>query len=235
MALSRKLRSAIVCRKKEAAMLSNEKPPSTANNQKEQDSDGHSESVELKLTKPTAARKAKAQQVDNLKSIKGISAAVEKSLNAAGIVHYRQIARFTEANVNWVNNYLGYSSRVQHENWVEQAKQLAKEQEVKKLGGEVSDDMKPNLLSGPDGDADDFKRIKGVGQVLEQALHELGIYHYYQLATLTFNNVRWIEHQIGFPGRVQREDWIAQARDLARGNVTEYSSRFDKGKTPYSA
>ena len=83
-------------------------------------------------------------------------------------------------------------------------------------------------------EADDFKRIKGVGLVLEQALNELGIYHYYQLATLTFNNVRWVEHQIGFPGRVQREDWIAQARDLARGNVTEYSSRFDKGKTPYS-
>jgi predicted flap endonuclease-1-like 5' DNA nuclease len=216
-------------------MLSNKKPSSTANNQKEQDSDDQSELIQLKRTKPTAARKAQTQQADNLKAIKGVSAAVEKSLNAAGIIHYRQIARFTEANVNWVNHHLGYTSRVQHENWVEQAKQLAKEQEIKNLGGEVSDDMKPNLLSGPDGEADDFKRIKGIGLVLEQSLNELGIYHYYQLATLTFNNVRWIEHQVGFPGRVQREDWIAQARDLARGNVTEYSSRFDKGKTPYSA
>ncbi|PWQ92737.1 hypothetical protein [Leucothrix pacifica] len=214
-------------------MLSNKKPSSTANNQQEQHSDEQSAPVELKRTKPTAARKAQTQQADNLKAIKGVSAAVEKLLNEVGIIHYRQIGRFTEANINWVNHYLGYSSRVQHENWVEQAKQLAKEQEVKNLGGEVSDDMKPNLLSGPDGEADDFKRIKGIGLVLEQALHELGIYHYYQLATLTFNNVRWLEHQIGFPGRVQREDWIAQARDLARGNVTEYASRFDKGKTPY--
>ena len=215
-------------------MLSNKKPSSPTNTQNEQCSDDPSALIELKSTKPTAARKAKAQQADNLKAIKGISAAVEKSLNAEGIFHYRQIARFTEANVNWVNNYLGYTSRVQHEDWIEQAKQLATEQEAKNLGGEVSDDMKPELLSKPDGEVDDFKRIKGVGLVLEQALNELGIYHYYQLATLTFNNVRWVEHQIGFPGRVQREDWIAQARDLARGNVTEYSSRFDKGKTPYS-
>lgn len=186
--------------------------------------------------KPVISNKSRAISNDDLKIIKGIGSVIEKALNAEGIYHYRQIASFNAAKVNWVNNHLAFSGRIEREDWIGQAKRLAADQVPKNHNGDVSNAMKPALLSEPiNGTPDDFKRIKGIGLVLEQALQELGLYHYHQLATLTTENAKWVEHHVGFPGRVKRENWTAQARSLAAGKVTEYSNRFDKGKTPYKS
>lgn len=183
---------------------------------------------------PVASAKTPTRESDDLKVIKGIGSVIEKALNVRGIYHYYQIVNFTATDINWVNSELDFPGRIEREDWIEQAKRLVALQDAQNLGGGISDDMKPALLDQPiNGVADDFKRIKGIGLVLEQALHELGIYHYSQLATLTTDNVKWIEHHIGFLGRVKRENWKAQSYALANGKVTEYSSRFDKGETPY--
>ena len=94
----------------------------------------------------------------------------------------------------------------------------------------LPDDWRPVGLDAPrSGGADDLKKIRGIGPVLERTLYELGIYHFDQVAEFTEENVRWIDHTIAFPGRVKREKWVQQATKLAGGESTEYSERYDTG------
>jgi small subunit ribosomal protein S2 len=72
-------------------------------------------------------------------------------------------------------------------------------------------------LEAPRGAADDLKKISGVGPVLEQKLNDLGIYHYWQIAAFTDEDVKTVDDQLNFKGRIARDDWIKQATDLAGG------------------
>ena len=82
----------------------------------------------------------------------------------------------------------------------------------------VAKDGKPELLTGPrDGDADDLKRISGVGPKLEQQLNALGVYHYDQVASWRKKEIEWVDSQLTFKGRIERDSWIAQAKVLAIG------------------
>lgn len=76
---------------------------------------------------------------------------------------------------------------------------------------------KPEIVEVAAGDEDDLKKIKGIGPVNEKALNELGIFKFSQIAAWTPSNVDWVEDFMSFPGRIEREDWIAQAKVLAEG------------------
>jgi NADH-quinone oxidoreductase subunit E len=90
--------------------------------------------------------------------------------------------------------------------------------------------VKPVGMSRPQGDADDLKKIKGVGPKLEQLLHSMGYYHYTQIAGWTPAEVAWVDDNLeGFKGRVSRDDWVEQARLLATGGETEFSKRVEDG------
>jgi predicted flap endonuclease-1-like 5' DNA nuclease len=79
----------------------------------------------------------------------------------------------------------------------------------------------PPLLDAP-GAPDDLKLIVGVGPVIERMLHQLGIGTFRQIA-------RWSEREIDdidarlreFPGRVRRDGWVTQAREL---HVSKYGA-----------
>ena len=71
-------------------------------------------------------------------------------------------------------------------------------------------------LSGPQGEADDLKLIKGVGKVLEGKLNEAGIYHFWQVAALKENQIEELEQEMSFPGRITRDDWVSQAEEFAK-------------------
>lgn len=73
----------------------------------------------------------------------------------------------------------------------------------------------PELLDAPRGQADDLKKIGGVGPKLEKLLNELGIYHFSQIAELTPDQVAWVDGKLSFKGRIERENWIEQATTLA--------------------
>ncbi len=76
----------------------------------------------------------------------------------------------------------------------------------------------PEALSAPrDGKADDLKKIGGVGPKLEEKLNGLGIYHYDQIASFTPENVAYVDETLNFKGRIDRDDWIGQAKALAEG------------------
>ena len=93
------------------------------------------------------------------------------------------------------------------------------------------DEHKPKGLDGPrDGKADDLKKISGVGPKIEGLLHDLGIYHFDQVADWTGEQVEWVDGYLKFKGRIEREDWISQAKILAAGGETEFSKRTGKRK-----
>jgi len=62
---------------------------------------------------------------------------------------------------------------------------------------------------------DDLQRIKGVGTVLEGVLNETGIYHFDQIANLSKEEIKWLDNSMAFPGRIERENWVSQAKELA--------------------
>ena len=91
---------------------------------------------------------------------------------------------------------------------------------------------RPAALEAPrGGKAYDLKRIKGVGPKLEKLCHELGFYHFDQIARWTAREVAWVDANLkGFKGRVSRDGWVEQAKTLAAGGETEFSARVDEGQ-----
>lgn len=64
---------------------------------------------------------------------------------------------------------------------------------------------------------DDLTQISGVGPVIVEKLHGEGITTFAQIAAWTEADVEAIEEKLSFKGRVGREDWIAQAKELTKG------------------
>ena len=66
-------------------------------------------------------------------------------------------------------------------------------------------------------EGDDLTEISGVGPVIVKKLHGEGVTTFAQIAAWTDADVEAIEEKLSFKGRVGREDWIAQAKELAKG------------------
>ena len=69
-------------------------------------------------------------------------------------------------------------------------------------------------LSEPNGEADDLKKITGVGPVIEKKLNAMGIFHYSQVASFTAEDVQTVDDVLNFKGRIERDNWIEQAKTL---------------------
>ncbi len=95
----------------------------------------------------------------------------------------------------------------------------------------ASDDGTPQFLSAArEGGPDDLKQIKGVGPKLEKTLHEMGIYHFDQIAEWGPKEQAWMDDNLaGFKGRATRDEWVPQAKTLAAGGTTAFSKKVDKG------
>ncbi len=79
-------------------------------------------------------------------------------------------------------------------------------------------DKPKSLTKARGGKPDDLKLIKGVGPKLEALCNKLGFYHFDQIASWTEKEIAWVDGNLeGFKGRVTREDWVQQARDLMNG------------------
>ncbi|MEH6832732.1 50S ribosomal protein L21 [Sulfitobacter sp.] len=76
---------------------------------------------------------------------------------------------------------------------------------------------KPAAKKAAKGDGDDLSTISGVGPVIVGKLHAEGVTTFAQIAAWTDADVEAIEEKLSFKGRVGREDWIAQAKELAKG------------------
>ncbi len=95
--------------------------------------------------------------------------------------------------------------------------------------------IKPNFLLEPkEGKKDNLQLIKGVGSTIEHKLNELGVYHFDQIASWGKSEMRWIDNYLSFQGRAAREKWVEQAELLAKGEISEFAQRVERGEVPTS-
>ena len=273
---------------------------------------------------PAATQSAAPQAAmtgDDLQRIRAVDADTERRLHGLGIRRFDDIARWTPADINRVNQALGLTGRIDREQWIEQAQILAKggetyysrnraaavkgavpvvapasptapaqasppgrsvtemataaaaaiaaasasvtrgirpiepispmsranpnlsmparlsdalkEKEAKASPGATSP-PKPagaSMSWGPASDApgDDLKRIRGVGVLIEKRLNALSVTTYNDIANWTSGDIDRISQTLDFKGRIERENWVEQARILSSGGHTEFSNRVDRG------
>lgn len=82
---------------------------------------------------------------------------------------------------------------------------------------EVKPERDPKLgliYKTPPVKADDLTAMKGIAKVLEQRLHEFGIYTYEQIASWTEDQIKEFSSRLAFKDRIHREKWVEQARKL---------------------
>jgi predicted flap endonuclease-1-like 5' DNA nuclease len=181
--------------------------------------------------RPAGYVAARGGIADDLKLIKGVGPQNEERLHALGIWHFSQIAAWTPENVEWVGGYLAFPGRIEREDWVAQAATLAgnaaptgQAAPVTMSGAALEGTRPANLLSvARAGKPDDLSLIDGVGSAIADKLNGLGIWHFDQLASLGEEELRYIAHHTGFPGRDVAEQWRAEARILAAGGETAHS------------
>lgn len=73
------------------------------------------------------------------------------------------------------------------------------------------------LMTAAFGEADDLEQINGVGPMLNELLNDIGVFYFWQIAEWTPQEVDWVDDQLlHFKGRIARDNWVDQARELAR-------------------
>lgn len=96
------------------------------------------------------------------------------------------------------------------------AKATAKSTPASSESPSASSQAKPQGLDAPRGGTkDDLKRIKGVGPKIESTLNGMGIYHFDQIAGWGRAEVEWVDENLSFKGRIDREKWVEQAKALS--------------------
>ena len=76
----------------------------------------------------------------------------------------------------------------------------------------------------------DLKRIRGIGVLIEKKLNSMGVVAYEQIANWNAADIDRVSQSLDFKGRIERENWVEQARILASGGATEFSRRVDRGE-----
>ena len=61
---------------------------------------------------------------DDLKKINGIGPVLEEKLTNLGIYHFKQVAEFTDEDIEKVDQYLNFKGRITREEWVSQAQNI---------------------------------------------------------------------------------------------------------------
>ena len=151
---------------------------------------------------------------DDLKQIKGIGEVFASRLHASGVHRFRQIAGWSEANVEAFAKECHTSpKRIYRDRWIPQAGGLLQ------FAGEdvrIDDDL-GILYVSPPAEKDDLQKVKGIGPVIEKRLHEFGVYRYKQIANWSASAISAFSARLGtFKGRIHWDNWIGQTRRLHR-------------------
>lgn len=176
--------------------------------------------------------------VDDLQRIRGIDQILQGRLNQSGVLRFSDIAAWTSEDVARMNQVLGFTGRIEQENWIEQAQILARGGETeyarrRRLGavaGQVATAGEPDAsaaaaaaasavashLADLSGGPDKFTRIIGIDPETEQILLGLGFTRFQEIARWTSSDIERVETLLGRPGRVGLDNWVEQARVLAR-------------------
>jgi NADH-quinone oxidoreductase subunit E len=79
--------------------------------------------------------------------------------------------------------------------------------------------VEPERLAKPrGGKGDDLELIWGVGPGMARMLNKMGIWHFDQIASWSATQLKWVDENLkGFKGRASRDEWVPQAKKLAKG------------------
>ncbi|MGI9483667.1 MAG: EAL domain-containing protein [Hyphomicrobiales bacterium] len=150
------------------------------------------------------------QAADDLGKIKGIGPAIKRDLNDMGLTAFAQLAELPDEQARALNERIGFPGRVEREQWREQARTLL-------LNAQSSADQADTEAESREGVADDISRIGGIGDVIKMKLAAMGYSNLKDVAAMSDEDAARISENIGFPGRVEREEWREQARELLAG------------------
>jgi len=170
---------------------------------------------------------ATKQDADNLTIINGIGGWMEEKLNALGIFTFKQIANFNDEDVEIVTEAIEFfPGRIERDEWVSQAKELVKSEGKRDVILESVKEKKSNISfnrigMAPKNYANNLTLIKGISPWVEEKLNKLDIYSFAQISRLTTEDVNTITEILEIaPKRIERDNWIAQAKELANAKVT---------------
>ena len=65
---------------------------------------------------------------------------------------------------------------------------------------------------------DDLRRVRGIGPAMKRALAAYGVRTLGELAALDDARIDALDRELRFPGRIRRERWVEQARELVGGS-----------------
>jgi predicted flap endonuclease-1-like 5' DNA nuclease len=176
---------------------------------------------------------------DDLKMISGIGPFIERRLHAVDIYTFRQISKFTAKDIETINVAIVYfSGRIERDEWVAQARELVHSKDKRTELFKRISERKANIYYDRIGiakkeEADDLTTISGIGGWIQEKLNVLDIYTFRQISNFTKEDVVAVTEAIEyFPGRIERDEWILQARDLVRiaGNKAELLKRIRERK-----
>ncbi|MEJ6560360.1 MAG: hypothetical protein QNK83_11760 [Akkermansiaceae bacterium] len=94
------------------------------------------------------------------------------------------------------------------------AKKVAKKAAKKVETPAAEQDLGKVYDKAPD-NVDDLKKIGGVGPALEGKLNGFGVYTFEQIAAWTPANIAAFDDLLSFKGRIERDDWLKQAKEFA--------------------
>jgi predicted flap endonuclease-1-like 5' DNA nuclease len=178
---------------------------------------------------------ATEEEQDDLKMISGIGPFIEERLHALDIFTFSQISKFTAQDVATINDAIEYfSGRIERDEWVAQAKELVHSNDLRTDLFKRISDRKKNIYYDRIGiakkeEADDLTIISGIGGWIKEKLNMLDIYTFRQISNFTKEDVQTVTEAIEyFPGRIERDEWILQAKELVRiaGNKSELLKRI---------
>ena len=160
---------------------------------------------------------------DDLKMISGIGPFIEERLHALDIYTFSQISKFTPQDIDTINYAIEYfSGRIERDEWVEQAQELIHSEELRADLFKRISERKNNIYYNRIGiakkeEADDLTIISGIGGWIQEKLNALDIYTFQQISNFTKEDIVAVTDAIEFfPGRIERDEWILQARELIR-------------------
>jgi len=107
-------------------------------------------------------------------------------------------------------------------------KKAKKNKKVKSEQVVTSNFVADDVSDAQDNTPDDLELIAGVGPTLANKLNELGVHRYDQIAAWQEEDIKRIDLHLNFPGRIIRENWVEQAKALAKGGREEYVRVFGK-------
>jgi predicted flap endonuclease-1-like 5' DNA nuclease len=160
---------------------------------------------------------------DDLQMISGIGPFIEERLHAIDIYTFLQISKFTKRDINTIDIAIEYfSGRIERDEWVAQAKELVISEDDRKALLERIRSRKSKIFydrigTANESDADDLTKIIGIGKWINKKLYALAIFTYKQISKFNEDDIDEVTEALEyFPGRIERDEWIIQAKELVR-------------------